>query len=156
PDMLQTASPLRRALGRYWTEQGLVEFRQAAPDRSSLSVPYFRNASSYPPRLEAAYAAWSQAVHNLPEELSAARFLLGEAAAHLQGGRPAVAEAHVAPALRLVSDRVLRADLLATIGDANFDAGRTEEAREAYCASLRAFMLPKIINYRAQKGLGGL
>ena len=60
------------------------------------------------------------------------------------------------PCLARLEDRVLRADMLAILGDVHFVAGDFTQARENYLASLRAFHLPKQINYRAQKGLTGL
>lgn len=69
---------------------------------------------------------------------------------------PEKVEAHFLPILDALADRVLRADILATIGDAYFEAGRFGEARARYRESFRAFNLPKRINYRAQHGLMGM
>jgi hypothetical protein len=53
-------------------------------------------------------------------------------------------------------DRNIRADMAATLGDAHFDHGNIQDARELYRVSLRSYNLPKRINYRARRGLLGL
>ena len=53
-------------------------------------------------------------------------------------------------------DRTIRADIAATLGDAHFDHGNIQDARELYRESLRFYNLPKRINYRARRGLLGL
>jgi hypothetical protein len=54
-----------------------------------------------------------------------------------------------------IADRTLRADILATLGDVYFEAGKIEIARCHYEASKQAFELPKDINFRARRGLLG-
>lgn len=106
-------------------------------------------------RWEAARAAFERAAQLAPQRCDAG-FLLGHVSHEAYRAAPEVSEAAFAPCLRRAVDRVLRADMLAIIGDAYFEAGRFTEAREKYPASVRAYSLPKEINYRAQKGLSGL
>jgi hypothetical protein len=53
-------------------------------------------------------------------------------------------------------DRTLRADSLGAVGDAYFEAGHLPAARRWYAESLDVFQMPRSINFRSQKGLGGL
>ncbi|MGA2033381.1 MAG: hypothetical protein ABSG68_14080 [Thermoguttaceae bacterium] len=53
-------------------------------------------------------------------------------------------------------NRLLRADIVAVLGDAFFDAGRMPAARKCYAESMDLFNLPKQINLRAQKSLVGM
>ena len=55
-----------------------------------------------------------------------------------------------------LGDRVLRADLLDSLGDAYFRAGDLEKARTMYAASFDLLNLSRKHNYRAQRGLGGI
>lgn len=73
----------------------------------------------------------------------------------LQNSNPQEVEELFKPCLARIGDRVLRADLLAILGDVHFMAGNFTQAREKYLVSLKAFHLPKRINYRAQRGLTG-
>ena len=51
---------------------------------------------------------------------------------------------------------VTRPDIVTGVHDAYLEAGQPTRARRFYAESFAAFDLPKFINYRAQKGLGGL
>ncbi len=106
-------------------------------------------------RFVAARDAWHAALEYCPEQLDC-RCYLGLVTARLDRQRPERVEAELAPVLDRLADRALRADLLAILGDAHFEAGRMNEARRRYTESLKAFNLPKVINYRALAGLVGM
>jgi tetratricopeptide (TPR) repeat protein len=83
-------------------------------------------------------------------------FLLGIARARADRHDPELTEAAFAPFLGRCADPQLCADALNAIGDAYFDAGAIQEARDRYAESFRVFNLLTNMNLRAQKGLGGL
>ena len=62
----------------------------------------------------------------------------------------------VDPLLPRIANPALRAALLSMVGDCYFDAGEFSEARSRYLASIDQFNLPKLINYRANRGLVGM
>jgi hypothetical protein len=142
----------RYALARNWTEQGFAwaaigRHSDRAEEEESPSRPTIvvKNAS--------APAAWQQAVLIEPPEALAARLCLGGwQAERLRGVSQAFWLLESLPAV----DRAIHADALSLLGDADFHRGDMDEARERYRESMRAWMLPKTINYRAQRGLGGL
>jgi len=80
------------------------------------------------------------------------------AIAHLQADprSPEVVEAEFARLLSGSADRLLRADVLAWLGDAYFGDGQFTKGRDYYRQSQQAFHLPKQINFRSLKGLGGI
>jgi tetratricopeptide (TPR) repeat protein len=106
-------------------------------------------------RWAAAGDMWRRAAAADPQRWDC-RYLLGNFQARMDRDRPELVDAEFSPILRRLADRVLRADLLASLGDAYFDAGQIQIARTYYTQSLRAFELPKDINYRARKGLVGM
>jgi hypothetical protein len=57
---------------------------------------------------------------------------------------------------QLRGDRLMRAALLAMVGDSFFKAGQFAEARARYEKSIAAYNLPKHVNFRAQRGLQGM
>src|SRR5262249_24631354 len=98
-------------------------------------------------------AAWQQAVLIEPPGTLAARLCLGAwQAERLRGVSHAVSLLESLPAV----DRAIHADALSLLGDEDFHRGDIHQARERYRESMKAWMLPKTINYRAQRGLGGL
>jgi tetratricopeptide (TPR) repeat protein len=150
---------VRRELARILTNTALTDYRQSQTvpeDRWRSGNPYFSVPGFYPPRLVGAQDAWHEGLDLVPVPRSNLYFYLGETEAHNSRGRPELSKAQFGPMLDRLADRVLRADILSTIGDAYFQADQHEEARKNYEASVKAFMLPKIINYRGQKGLGGM
>jgi hypothetical protein len=142
----------RYALARNWTEQGFV---WAAVGRHS-DRPEQEESPSIPAivvRSSSAPAAWQQAASIEPPDALAARLCLGAwQAERLFGAAQALSVLEGLPAV----DRAIHADVLSLLGDANFRRGDMGEARERYRDSMKAWMLPKTINYRAQRGLGGL
>lgn len=103
----------------------------------------------------AAAQMWRRAV-DLDANRWDSRYLLGAVQAAMDRSRPQLVDAELQPLVGRIADRILRADILASIGDAYFDAGELVTARRYYEDSLRAFELPKEINYRARKGLIGM
>jgi len=142
----------RYALARNWTDQGLA---WAAIGRHS-DRPEEEEAPSIPAivvKSSSAPAAWQQAVSIEPPNALAARLCLGAwQAERLLGAAQAFSLLEDLP----VIDRAIHADALSLLGDANFHRGDLRHARERYRESMKAWMLPKTINYRAQRGLGGL
>ncbi len=84
------------------------------------------------------------------------RFYGGFVEAQWERARPEYCRAALDPLLAWTADRPLRADFLAYEGDVLVAAGKINEARDCYLRSMILFNLPKTINYRAQKGLGGM
>ena len=126
---------LQCKLSRLLTKVGLAEFEA---DRLAPAVDHFASAKSLS-----------------PTAIDAAMFV-GLVQSKLDPQHPERAESLLAPVLGATADRLIRADILATLGDTYFEAGRMVEARDRYRASIRAFNLPKQINYRAQRGLVGM
>jgi tetratricopeptide (TPR) repeat protein len=152
---------VRRQLSKILVDTGLTDLRKAnsvvqQEDAWRPGVPYFNEPGFYPPRIMAAQEAWQEAAWLLDWKRRNAFFYLGETTAHNDRYRPEVTEAAFSIMLDHLADRVLRADIQSTLGNAYFEAGDFNEARKRYQQSIKAFMLPKIINYRGQKGLGGL
>jgi hypothetical protein len=152
---------VNRQLSKVLVETALAEFRQMNSlvqdeDAWRRGIPYFAVPGFYPPRLMAAQAAWEEASGLAAFKRSNAFFYLGQTAAHNDRYRPQEADSRFAPMLDRLADRVLRADIHATQGNAYFESGDFITARKYYQSSVVDFMLPKIINYRGQKGLGGL
>jgi hypothetical protein len=142
----------RHALARNWTEQGLGwaaigRHGDRPEEEESPSIPAIVVKSSSAP------AAWQQAVLIEPYDASAARLCLGA----WQSERLFDAGQAFAVLRRLTAvDQAINADVLSLLGDASFRRGDLRDARERYRESMKAWMLPKTINYRAQRGLGGL
>lgn len=152
--------PVSREYARVYTEAGLGVFRQAGravpQDAWRKGRSFFEAPGFYPPRLVAAQGYWKAAAAALDQNHSAPQLYVGETAARLDARRPDRVREWLGPFLDRLPDRVLRADAQVTLGDAYFHAGDFAAARGWYRESIKSFMLPKIINYRAQKGLGGL
>jgi tetratricopeptide (TPR) repeat protein len=60
------------------------------------------------------------------------------------------------PLLERCADRGFNSDLLGVLGDVYFESALVAEAHRQYDRSFRLFNLPKNINLRAQRGLGGM
>jgi hypothetical protein len=142
----------RHALARNWTEQGFVwaaigRHSDRSEEEESPSLPAIVVKSSN------ASAAWQQAVTIEPPNAIAARLCLGAwQAERSRGASHSFSLLESLPAV----DRAIHADVLSLLGDAKFHRGDLRQARERYRESMKAWMLPKTINYRAQRGLGGL
>jgi hypothetical protein len=54
-----------------------------------------------------------------------------------------------------LADRPLKADVLSTLGDSYLGAGLFRESLPFYMQSCDAYTLPKIVNHRGLRGLGG-
>src|SRR5262249_23312907 len=135
---------VRRQAARFLTETGLEYYRQdaalAAPSAWRIGVPFFTDPPVFPPRLAAAQDAWQRAAALTPVERDCSYCYLGVAQAHTDLARPDLAEAEFARVLPRLPDRPLRADILATLGDAYFQAGQMAEARKYYAKSVETFM----------------
>jgi tetratricopeptide (TPR) repeat protein len=104
----------------------------------------------------AAYEAFERAAVLDPNRMECALYLT-MLDARVDRSRPETAERKFLPISERLDDRMLKADLLARLGDAFFEAGRMEEARKYYQWSLDVWsVLPKVVNHRAEKGLGGM
>ena len=106
-------------------------------------------------QLTAAHDAWRRS-HDLdPARLDSVCYL-GLLQAKLNRTHPEEAASWLNLALPRLADRLLRADILSSLGDAYFEAGQFAESRAYYRDSLRVYDLPKEINYRGRKGLLGM
>jgi tetratricopeptide (TPR) repeat protein len=138
--------PVRSLTADIWTRLGLTRYLEA-----SGQVEPAMQATG--PLVSAAAAAWEQALKVDPNRSDCLLFL---ALCHAQLGSEAEAvQIPVEQSLKQIADRTLRADLLATVGDVLFEAGRFELARTYYNASRQQFELPKNMNFRARRGLLG-
>ena len=122
---------------------------QAARVLAEMGIDSFHRG-----RVGSAEIAWERSLAADPKAIDSA-VLLAEAA-RVDRDQVGRMEATLGPALDGMADRVLRADLLAMLGDAYFDSGQIALARQRYAASCEAFTLPKIINHHALRGMGGL
>jgi tetratricopeptide (TPR) repeat protein len=123
---------------------------QVAQLWSTTGLDYYRQD-----RLMAAQDAWQRALQVVPWSHACA-FFLGTAQIRTDRAKPELAEAILAPTLTASADRTLRADIRASLGFSYFEAGQLTSARKQHVGSLADFKLPKIINFRGLKGIGGL
>jgi hypothetical protein len=106
-------------------------------------------------RLMAAEDGWRGAMEVVPSRFDCA-YYLGTLHARVDRDHPDRVEAEFESMRARLADRVLRAEGRATVGDAYFKAGQMMEARWNYAESSQTCTLPKIMNFRAMKGLGGM
>jgi len=133
--VLEVDSPvLRREAGRIFTLKGMAHYRRG--------------------ELGAAENSWHKASALCPGRVDYP-FYLGIVQASMDPSALGSVEKKFRQTLNRLADRALKADILASLADAYFDAGRMVEARACYMESLRTFALPKNSNYRAMKGLSG-
>ena len=141
---------VRNQASRFWADRALTYFL-TEPFLCEDGLDYREQDR----RLVAARDAWCRA-----GELAPARSdcTLALAALHmrLDPSHPERAEAMLAPLLTGSGDRILQADALAILGESYLKAGDVTKARQCFAASFDRFHLPKNLNCRAQKGLGGL
>jgi hypothetical protein len=142
-------SPVRRQAAWVLTTTGLTYFRHA-PVFTDSGTSYFGQNRG----LMAAQVDWQRAAQVDPDRRDTA-YYLGIVLARTDPNHPELAEKACDRVLTGLADRTVRADLLSNLGDAYFEAGQTKTARRRYATSSDAYTLPEIINYRAQRGLGG-
>ncbi len=106
-------------------------------------------------RLTAAADSFQQGFELDPYRLDCP-YYLGLILARTDFAHPETARPWFRPVLNRISDRLLRADLLSSMGDLYFAAGEFAEARKYYRESLHVYDLPKEINYRGRRGLVGM
>jgi tetratricopeptide (TPR) repeat protein len=144
---------IRRQAARLWTDRGLhLYWRESSLTDSGPDY------ASQQRRLMEARSAWQRAFQWDPDRMDISVYL-ALVQAQSDPDHPGQADALLAPFLNgpgSLGDRVLRADLLDTLGDIYFQAGDIEEARRRYAASFDLLNLSRKHNYRAQRGLGGL
>jgi len=158
-DGSETVPPLvRRQAARLLTTSGLDEYNRAREQQRRLDPSAriaLRMTGWQDPFLGAAEVAWQKAAALDPNRRDTA-FFLGVIQSLSEKDSPEKAEAFYRRALEGNADLMLQADILASCGDAFFQAGRAEEARRRYAESFTVFSLAKTINFRAMLGLGGL
>jgi hypothetical protein len=147
-----SASPpaVRDQAARLWTDVGLLAYLQD-PVVSDAGYDYFPQNQN----LVGAQVAWQRAAQLVPLRYDLP-FYLGSLETRLDPRSPDRVEGLIGPLVGRLEDAIVLADALATLGDAHFNGGDGAAARRRYAESLRAFLLPRMINYRAQKNLGGL
>jgi hypothetical protein len=106
-------------------------------------------------RLVTAQNAWRKALQITPARRDVA-FAAATLQLTLDRAHPEAVEQEYGPVLDGLADRILRADILNNLGEAYGRSGLIDESRARFAESLDVFHLPKKLNYRAQKGLGGL
>lgn len=105
-------------------------------------------------RLGAAREAWRQALGVDPHRFDCPLFL-AMVQARMDRSHPHLVEAMMIPLVKRIADRRIKADAIAILGDAYFEAADIAQARRYYRQSLRYYELPKLVNYRARRGLVG-
>jgi len=145
----EAAAPVvRRQMARIWAGVALAQFlRPSAADQGGRY--YWRDGT-----LSAAQLGWQRAGAYDPQRRDSAYFL-GLTQARLAAGQPETTAAPLAAAQHGLADHILGAEMLTVLGDAYFEAGEFELARQCYARSFDMFCLPKVINTRAQERLGG-
>jgi len=103
----------------------------------------------------AAADAFQKAADAAPWRLDSA-FYFGLIYGRWDRQHPERAESQLTRFLTRCADYAFRADVLNVLGDVYFEAGQMAHAHQLYDQSFRLFNMPKLINYRAQRGLGGM
>jgi tetratricopeptide (TPR) repeat protein len=143
-------SAVRAQTGRMWTDFGLKNYLQA-PELLDTGPNFFNQDQ----QLITAAEAWRRAAEEGPGNRDTALYL-GMVQARVARDLPVLAQGEFTPLQTRFADRVLRAEIQATLGDTLFDAGELTKARGHYAESYDLFTLPTIVNFRAQRSLGGL
>jgi tetratricopeptide (TPR) repeat protein len=131
-----SAPAVRAQAARLWSDLALNEYHQ----KTSLTTTF---------------DAWQRAAALDPQRRDCA-FYVGTLQARFDRERPERVRSELQPILADIGDQVLNAEILNTLGNACFEAGWVTEARRLYAESYDLFCLPKSINFRAQRKLGGL
>jgi hypothetical protein len=143
---------VKNQAARLWTAIGLGHYRQQ---------PGFTDGDpglNYYPQdrhLTAAQDSWRRAMELTPGRRDSA-FYLGLVEARIDRGHPERVEAAFGPMVSGLSDQILLGDILNTVANAYLEDGQVMEARRRYAHSYDVFCLPKVINFEAQKQLGGM
>jgi hypothetical protein len=152
-DLTRNAGPeqpaVRHQAARLWTDTGL-RYYSRSPVLTDSGLDYSRQNQN----LTSAHSAWQRAAQFAPG--LDRTFYQGVVQARIDPTHPERVEDYWQPLLTGLGDQILRADVLATLGDAYFDAGQAATARQRYADSFKSFLLPRTVNYRAQKHMGGL
>jgi tetratricopeptide (TPR) repeat protein len=133
----------------FWMENGLECY---------LKQPLFFGCRYYYVDRERTSAqsldAWQRCLKLSPDNRDA---LLCEALVFAQAdpGHPEKARAQFQTVLRDLADRPVKADVFSELGDCYLDAGQFGDALGFYMQSCDAYTLPKIVNHRGLRGLGG-
>jgi hypothetical protein len=130
------AAALRAQAARLWSDLALNQYHQ----KTSLTMTF---------------DAWQRAAAVDPLRRDCA-FYVGTLQARIDRDGPERVRSELQPILGDLGDQVLNAEILNTLADAFFEAGWIGEARRLYAKSYDVFCLPKSINFRAQRRLGGL
>jgi len=141
---------VRNQQARIWAELAIAELQQTAV--------YLEGTFNYLPQdrhLTSSREAWRRAMTLAPERMDGP-FCLAAIQARIDREHPAEVAAELERILKIIADPILRADLLSSLADVYFEAGRLQDARKLYAKAYDSFSLPKNVNNRAQKGLGGL
>jgi hypothetical protein len=141
---------VRSQASRLWADRAMNYFL-AEPIFCEAGLAYYGQNR----RLIAARDAWYRA-HELMPTRADSTFALAALQIRLDPEHPERMEAELAPLLIGPGDRILRADVLAALGEAYLKARQVAKARQCFAASFDLFHLPRKLNYRAQKGLGGV
>ncbi len=140
---------VRNQASRLWADRAMNYF---------LAEPIlFEDGFAYQEQnrqLVAARDAWYRAHELMPARVDCT-FALAALQNRLDPAHPERMETELASLLTEAGDRILRADVLASLGEAYLRAGQVTKARQCFAASFDVFHLPRKLNYRAQKGLGG-
>jgi tetratricopeptide (TPR) repeat protein len=136
-------------MARLWTQVGLMYYLQQ-PKVTELGFQYLRRQIV----LMSALEAWRRATTLSPVNLDVYLYE-GLALARTDRDEPQRVRGLLQPMFDGLADRPVRADILATLGDCYLESGNFREALPFYKQSADEYTLPKIVNHRSFKGLGG-
>jgi len=133
----------------FWMETGLTYY---------LKKPIFAESTFHylgrERALTAAQDAWRRGLDLSPTSRDVL-LCEGLVLARTDPSHPDRARAMFRQVLRDLADRPLKADVLSTLADCYLEAGQFQESLPFYMQSCDAYTLPKIVNHRGLRGLGG-
>jgi hypothetical protein len=158
--LAESADPdvaVRHQAARFWTQYG-VNFYLVTP----VMLEEGPDFAAQDRAILAADAWWRRAQEVAPTHRdiatyrTLARAFVDRANPDFAAQHPEQTEQELRPMTNRLADQVLRADLLGTVGNAYFANKDWSQARRRYAKSVDDYSMPKIINFRGMKGLGGL
>jgi len=133
----------------FWMETGLKYYLQK-PVFSEFAFRYLDRERD----MTATQDAWRRGLELSPDHRDAL-LCEGLVLARTDPDHPDRAGALFQEVLSDLADRPLKADVLSTLGDSYMGAGLFRESLPFYMQSCDAYTLPKIVNHRGLRGLGG-
>jgi tetratricopeptide (TPR) repeat protein len=133
----------------FWMEKGLT-FYLRKPLFIGSRYHYLDRERTFTPALN----AWQRTLALMPDSRDAL-MCEGLVLARMDRVHPERGGAQLEKAVDGLADRPIKADILSELGDSYLEAGRFDQSLRFYMQSCDAYTLPKIVNHRGLKGLGG-